>query len=65
MDLERSQNDTQVRLTAERWVQITDSHPEIARYYFDVVEIVTNPKIVFEANFDELFAVKEVKPGKF
>ena len=42
-------------------------HPEIADYYFEILETIENPQIIFEGNFGGLMAVslKIESTGKF
>lgn len=53
-----SKNGVAIRLTEERWMHITMGHPELADYFFDVLETVENPEIVYVGNSGELLAVK-------
>lgn len=62
MHTARSKNGIPIRLTDERWLHITIGHPEMANYYFEVLETVENPEIVYYGNLDELLAVKSL-PG--
>jgi len=59
-----SVNNIPIRLTDERWTHIVENHDDIAGYYFDVLETITNPKWVFEGDEDELWAVKLVSERK-
>ena len=59
-----SVNNIPIRLTDERWTHIVENHDDIAGYYFDVLEIIANPKWVFEGDEDELWAVKLVSEKK-
>ena len=53
-----SVNNLPIRLTGERWIHVVENHDDIAGYYFDVLETITNPKWIFEGDEDELWAVK-------
>jgi len=43
-----SKNDVPIRLTYERWLHITEEHSEMAGYYFDVLETVEEPEVIYE-----------------
>jgi hypothetical protein len=51
-------NNIPIRLTDERWTHIVENHDDMAGYYFDVLETVTNPRWIFQGNENELWAVK-------
>lgn len=59
-----SVNDVPIRLTDERWTHIVENHDDIAGYYFDVLETVTNPTWIFKGDEDELWAVKLISKRK-
>ena len=59
-----SVNDVPIRLTDERWTHIVENHDDIAGYYFDVLETVTNPTWVLQGDEDELWAVKLISKRK-
>lgn len=59
-----SVNNIPIRLTDERWTHIVENHDDIAGYYFDVLETVTNPRWIFEGDEDELWAVKFISERK-
>jgi hypothetical protein len=67
MDIAISKNNVPIRLTPERWQHITTGHPEIADFYFEILETVENPKIIYEGNLGGLIAVsfKFENTGKF
>jgi hypothetical protein len=67
MDIAISKNNVPIRLTPERWQHITTGHPEIADFYFEILETVENPKIIYEGNVGGLIAVsfKFENTGKF
>jgi hypothetical protein len=65
MDLARSKNDVLIRLTDERWLHITEEHSELAGYYFDVLETIENPDVIYLSAAQELIGVKELTHGKF
>jgi len=65
MEKVTSVNEVSIRITHERWLHITEEHPEMAGYYFDILETITDPVAVFLGNMEEYLAVKEVESGKF
>ncbi len=54
-----------IRLTDERWAHITEEHGELTGLQLAVAETIQNPARVLEGTAGELFAVREVEPGKF
>jgi hypothetical protein len=56
MDIAVSINKVPVRLTKERWHHISTGHPEIADYYFEILETIENPKTLYEGIHGELIA---------
>jgi len=60
-----SVNGVPIRLSEERWLHIVSHHNEMAAYYFEVLEVITQPERIFEGNAGELIAVKEHSPGKY
>ncbi len=60
-----SVNDIPIRLTKERWFHITEGHPKIAGYYYDILETVEEPDEVYEGNEGELLALSEMEKGKY
>jgi len=65
METARSKNEVPIRLPDERWLHITESHTELAGFYFDVLETIEDPDVVYEGESSELLAVKEAQPGKY
>ena len=59
-----SVNNIPIRLTDERWTHIVENHDDMAGYYFDVLETVTNPTWVLQGDEDELWAVKLISKRK-
>jgi hypothetical protein len=57
MDIAVSKNNVPIRLTEERWHHISTGHPEIADYYFEILETIENPKIIYEGNLGGLIAI--------
>lgn len=65
MDIAISKNKVPIRLTAERWIHITEENSEMAGYYFEVLKTLTEPEIIYEGKTDEYIAVKEIEKGKY
>lgn len=65
MDTAISKNNFKIRLTAERWVHITEGHLELSGYYFEVLDTVENPEIIYEGNRGEFLAVKKLEKEKY
>ena len=60
-----SKNNIPIRLTEERWLHITEEHSEMAGYYFDVLEIIENPEVIYQGKAGESIAIREVEKEKF
>ena len=54
-----------IRLTDERWAHITEEHCELAGLRLEVLETVGNPDRILGGAAGELFAMRELEPGKF
>ncbi|MEK6577094.1 MAG: PBECR2 nuclease fold domain-containing protein [Nitrospirota bacterium] len=65
MEVVQSKNGIPIRLTEERWLHVTEEHSEMAGYYFEVLETVQDPAAIYEGKAGELFATKEIEPGKY
>jgi hypothetical protein len=65
MSTAKSVNGTTIRLSAERWVHITEEHAELAGYYYDVLETIQQPMAIFAGNSGELLATREIEVGKY
>jgi hypothetical protein len=63
MNTAKSVNGVTIRLPAERWVHITEEHAELAGYFYDVLETIQEPLVVFEGNTNELLAAREIENG--
>ena len=59
MDIAISKNNIPIRLTSERWQHITIGHPEIADYYYEILETIENPDIIYEGNNIAKIATKK------
>jgi hypothetical protein len=67
VDIVISKNKVPIRLTSERWQHITTGHPEIADYYYEILETIEDPEIIYEGSVGALIAIKEFSErfGKF
>ncbi len=59
-----SVNNVPIRLTDERWTHIVENHDDVAGYYFDVLEVVSNPTWILKGDEDELWAGKRISEKK-
>lgn len=57
MDVAVSKNRVPIRLTQERWHHISTGHPEIAGYYYEILETIENPLCIYEGTSNEYIAV--------
>lgn len=57
MDIAISKNKVPIRLTTERWQHISIGHPEIASFYYEILETVENPQVIYEGNQGGVIAV--------
>lgn len=60
-----SKNQIPIRLTEERWHHISTGHPEIADYYFEILETIEKPQTIYEGNEGGLIANKNSKARKY
>jgi hypothetical protein len=60
-----SRNGVPIRLTDERWSHITESHCEMAGYYYEILECVEDPDAVYEGRYEELIGMKEMQKDKY
>ena len=58
VDVAKSINGCYVRLTEERWRHITIGHPEMADYYFEILEVIESPDVIYAGHRDANIAVK-------
>ncbi len=65
MDIVRSKNGVPIRLTEERWIHITEEHPEMAGYYFEVLEAVEGAEAIYEGKTGERIAVRQIEKDKY
>ncbi|HCY42574.1 MAG TPA: hypothetical protein DHV48_14660 [Prolixibacteraceae bacterium] len=57
MDIAISKNNVPIRLTSERWQHISIGHPEVADFYYEILETIENPQIIYEGSYGGLMAV--------
>jgi len=65
VDIAISRNGVPIRLTAERWHHIIESHSEMAGYYFEVLETIENPDAIYEGRMGECIAIRKLKNDKY
>ncbi len=65
MDVVNSKNNISIRLTNERWFHITEGHPEMAGYYFEVLETLGEPEAIFEGKTGEFIAIRNISDKKY
>ncbi len=46
-------------------VSYHEGHPEMAGYYFEVLETIKEPEIIYEGKTGENIAVKDIEDGKY
>lgn len=61
MDIAISKNSVPIRLTSERWQHITMGHPDLADYYYEILETIETPDIIYEGNLDAKIAIKKIQ----
>lgn len=61
MDIAISKNNIPIRMTSERWQHITTGHPEIADYYYEILDTLESPDIIYEGNNNAKIAVKKFR----
>ena len=54
-----------IRFPEERWFHITEEHSEMAGYYFEVLETIEQPDVIYEGKSGGFIAVKEIEKGKY
>lgn len=60
MDTVISKNKVPIRLTEERWLHITEEHNEMAGYYYEVLETVYEPEVIYKGKYGEYIAVRTI-----
>jgi hypothetical protein len=63
VDVVYSVNDVPIRLTAERWYHIVESHDDLAGHYDDVLYAVENPDFVLRDYKASFIAVRGAGRG--
>jgi hypothetical protein len=63
MEIVYSVNKVPIRLTEERWFHIAEEHNELAGYYFDVLETVKKPQVIYSGKEGALIAIKSLEEG--
>lgn len=58
MDIAISKNGIPIRLTDERWHHISTGHPEIADYFYEILESIENPDYIYQETNGARIAVK-------
>jgi len=54
-----------IRLTDERWANITEEHSELAGMRFEILETVMRPSQIYQGGRGELIAIREIGDGKY
>ena len=57
MDIAISKNNVPIRLTTERWQHISIGHPEVADFYYEILETIENPQVIYDGSEGGLIAV--------
>src|SRR5690554_528674 len=60
----QSHNNVTIRLPSERWGHITQNHPELAGYLYNVLETIENPDEIRSGNAGALIATRSIESGK-
>ncbi len=58
-----SVNNVPIDIPRDRWELITQCHPEVGGYTFELQETVENPDAVFETSQGDKIAVREISKG--
>ena len=54
----KSKSSKSIRLTAERWFHIIESHDYMAGYFYDILETISDPDYVVAGKRHDLLAAK-------
>ena len=65
MDIAYSVNNVPIRMTAERWLHIVETHDDLAGYYEDILNVIENPDIVVTGYRGSLIAFKGYGKKKY
>ncbi len=52
-----SRNGIAIRLTNGRWFHITNNHPELMGYYYEVLETLKEPEAIYAGNSGEYIVI--------
>ena len=58
MSIAISKNNIPIRLTDERWLHITMGHPEIADFYYEILETIEDADVIYEGDNEAKIAIK-------
>ncbi len=64
MEIVWSVNKVPIRLTEERWLHITEEHSEMAGYYYDTIEAVATPDVIYAGKSGECIALRKIGINK-
>ena len=65
MDIVQSKHRVPIRLPHERWMHITEGHPEMAGFYYEVLSAIDEPDKIVQGALDEQIAIKKLESGKY
>lgn len=65
MNIAKSINGVSIRFTEERWQHITLGHPELADYYYEILDTVENPEVIIQGDSGGLIAIRSIEMRKF
>lgn len=57
-------NKIPIRLTEERWLHITEEHSEMAGYYYEALETISSPDVIYAGKSGECIALRTLSIGK-
>lgn len=60
-----SKNDIAIRLTDERWLHISEQHPELTESREDILNTIAEPEKILAGGSNELMAVRSIDVGKW
>lgn len=61
MDAVKSVNNVTIRLTPERWMNITENHEDVAGYYDEVLNAIESPDFVIAGYNEALIALRQIE----
>lgn len=65
MDTVYSVNGVPIRMTAERWFHIVESHDYLAGRYDDILDVVQDPDLVIRGYGGVLVAIRGIARGQY